>query len=99
MVSNKTLAEKTNGELEITIVSECCALPWLQRSIPWFRSLHSLNRAISKAADRSHKLLKTDMRARESISPSDTSAQKQVAALQQLQKMVKVIFKSFNEKK
>ena len=29
--------------LEITIVSECCALYCLHRSIPWFRSLHSFS--------------------------------------------------------
>ena len=29
--------------LEITIVSKCCALYWLHRFVPWFRSLQSLN--------------------------------------------------------
>ena len=29
--------------LEITIISECCALYWLHRLVPWFRSLQSLN--------------------------------------------------------
>ena len=42
--------------------------------------------AISKAADRSHfaKLLKTDIQARESITPSEATVQEYVAALQQL---------------
>ena len=36
------LKYKKINQLEITVVIECCAFYWLHRSIPWFRTLHSL---------------------------------------------------------